>query len=244
MRIRLNVHLKNEKGSGTTVFMVGMVLAALFLAIIFFDFSTIFVNKRVTQTGADAAALAAAKSSTISMREELKEETQEELDELGERWEDFLEAANAPGEPPAEGEPPPPAPTTDELLKDFIEMVERQKGKNMPGSIKRWLLNHSVSVEAEEAMKFFFSDAEVSDMSCKAVRDNLAEAREEAEKFAERNDNDRVIDFQFIPGEFRMYVETDRKGKYTTVSDEGVPAISSESSARIGEPAGFDISCS
>lgn len=244
MKTRLKWYLKNEKGSGTTVMMVGMVLAALFLAIIFFDFSTVFVNKRVTQTGADAAALAAAKSSTVSVREELKEETQEELDDLGERWEDFLEAANEPGEPPAEGETPPPAPTIEELLRDFIEMIERQKGKTMPGSIKSWLKNHSVSVEAEEAMKFFFSDDEVSDMSCKAVRDQLDEARDEAEKFAERNDNDRVIDFQFIPDEFRIYVETDRKGKYTTVSDDSVPAISSESSARIGEPAGFDISCS
>lgn len=241
----LKNYINNEKGSGMLIIMVGMLIAAVFIAMMFFDFSNVFINKRVTQTGADSAALAAARSSKDKMKETLQEETQEELDALGEAWEQFLEDAAGEGDPPAEGEdPPPPPPSERELLAKFVEMMEEKyDGRRMPGDMVRWILDHSVEVKAKTAMKFFFDDDGVRDIACKAVRDNLTVAREEAEEFAKENQNDKIKKMTFIPEDFRIYIVTERKGQYTTVPDEGVPAITAESSARIGEPEGFDIFC-
>ncbi|MCM3576029.1 pilus assembly protein TadG-related protein [Mesobacillus subterraneus] len=239
----LKNYINNERGSGMLIIMVGMLIAAIFIALMFFDFSNVFINKRVTQTGADSAALAAAKSSKDTMKETLQDKTQEELDALGEAWEQFLEDS-ADSEPPAEGEDPPPPPSESELLAEFVEMMEDSyDGRNMPGDMVSWLLDHSVEVKARTAMKFFFDDDGVRDIACKAVRDNLTDARKEAEKFAKENQNDKIKQMTFIPEDFRIYVVTERKGQYTTVPDEGVPAITAESSARIGEPEGYDIFC-
>ncbi|WP_449621934.1 pilus assembly protein TadG-related protein [Robertmurraya sp. Marseille-Q9965] len=251
---KLKSYLKNERGSGTLLIMVGMVLAAIFFGLLFFDFSNVFINKRVTQTGADAAAIAAAKTANEYMKDELQTKTQDELDKLGKEWEKFLENAledlkeeeEESEEDGDEGEetPPPDPPSTEELLELFVDMKENVMGKSMPGDVRAWLLNHSVKVKAMTAMKFFFDDDEVNDMSCKVVRKHLEDAREEAEEYAEKNQNDHVAEFTFIPEDFRIYVETDRRGKYTTVPDGEVPAITSESSAKIGDPEGYTISCS
>ncbi|MBT2663080.1 pilus assembly protein TadG-related protein [Bacillus sp. ISL-45] len=210
----LKNYLNNERGSGMLIIMVGMLIAAIFIALMFFDFSNVFINKRVTQTGADSAALAAAKSSKDTMKETLQEKTQEELDALGEAWEQFLEDS-ADSEPPAEGEEPPPPPSESELLAEFVEMMEdNYDGRNMPGDMLSWILDHSVEVKAKTAMKFFFDDDGVRDIACKAVRDNLTDARKEAEKFAKENQNDKIKQMTFIPEDFRIYVVTERKGQY------------------------------
>ncbi|WP_102349126.1 pilus assembly protein TadG-related protein [Bacillus sp. Marseille-P3661] len=234
--------VNNERGSGTVIIMVCMVLAAIFLGLLFFDFSNVFINKRVTQTGADAAAMAAAKTANSYMRIDLQDKTQEALDDLGDRWDDFfqdaLDAFNA-------GTGPDPYPIED-LLDDFVTIVENELGKSMPGDVKAWILNHAESVTAETAMKFFFNDDEVNEMACNAVKLHLDEAEQEAEKYALKNQNDKLIEMTFIPEDFRIYVQTERKGKYTTVSDNMVPAVTSESSAKIGDPKGYKgkISCS
>ncbi|MDZ5474423.1 pilus assembly protein TadG-related protein [Bacillus sp. 31A1R] len=242
-------YIKNERGSGTVIIMIGLVLAAIFLALMFFDLSNVFINKRVTQTGADAAALAAAQTANKHMREDLKTETQKKLDELGERWEEFLEDAleaisEGSGEDGDEEDSEDP-PTTEEILEEFVEMVEAELGKPMPGDIKAWLLDHSVKVKAETAMKFFFEDNEVSDMACSSVINHWDKAKQKAESYAKKNQNDELTQIRFIPEDFRVFVETERKGKYTTVSDDDVPAVTSESSVKIGEPKGYEdkISC-
>ncbi len=171
------------------------------------------------------------------MRIELQGETQDALEDLGKRWEAFLEAATAA----------PHVPPIEELFQTFIAMIEAEKRKTMPNDVKSWIRgDQSVSVKAETAMKFFFEDEEVSDMSCEAVILHWNEVEDAAEEYAEKNQNDKLSDINFIGEDFRIYVETERKGKYTTVSDDRVPAIKSNSSVLIGEPKGYEgkISCS
>lgn len=230
--------IKNESGSGMLIVMVGMLIAAIFIALMFFDFSNVFINKRVTQTGADAAALAAAKSSKEYMEDRLQEETQSELEALGDRWESYLKSVL---DAVKEGEEPP---SEEEILADFISMEEASHGgRSMPGDVVSWLRNHSVEVEANPAMMFFFGEDGVNTLACEAVRDNFENATKEAKQFAKENQNDDVKIINFIGKDFRIYVVTERKGKYTTVSDESVPAVTSEASVKIGEPTGFTISC-
>ncbi|MBU8881368.1 hypothetical protein BGM26_20830 [Bacillus sp. FJAT-29790] len=226
--------INNERGSGMLIVMVGMLMAAIFIALMFFDFSNVFIHKRVTQTGADAAALAAAKSSNLYMSDRLKEETQSELDALGVRWENYLRSV-------LEGEDPPPIAV---ILANFVRMEEaRHAGRTMPGDVVSWLLNHSIEVKANSAMRFFFGDEGVNTLACKFVRENFDNASKEAERFAKANQNDDVKTIRFIEKDFRIYVVTELKAKFTTVSNESIPAITSEASVKIGEPKTFTISC-
>lgn len=254
---KLAGYLHNERGSGTLIIMVGMVIAAIFFGFLFFDFSNVFINKRVTQTGADAAAIAAAQTSNDYMKGYLREKTQEELDHLGEEWEKFLAETLAAYADDGDPETPAPEPPPIEVILGwFVNMKEAALGKSMPGDVRAWLLNRSITVKAATAMKFFFEDDDVSKMSCKAVNDNWTTVKyaaygnksvvKSAEEYAKKNQNDKLTDIKLIGDGFRIYVETERKGKYTTVPNSEVPAITSESSAKIGEPDGYrgKISCS
>ena len=58
-------YVQNERGDGLMLVIIGMLFTSIFLCFVFFDFSNVFINKRVTQTGADLAALAGASSSDI-----------------------------------------------------------------------------------------------------------------------------------------------------------------------------------
>lgn len=216
--------IQNEKGSGTIIIMVCMVLGAIFFSFLFFDFSNVFINKRVTQTGADAAAIAAAQEANQHMKEYLQEETQDKLDRLGDEWENAVDIS----------------------IDEFIPMIENRLHKPMPSDIKAWLTNHSIDVKAETAMKFFFKDNEVRDLACERIDKEWPNIKDAAEDYAQKNQNDKVTDITFIEDDFRIYVKTERKGKYTTVPDGSIPAITSDSSARIGEPKGYegDMYCS
>ena len=87
----------------------------------------------MTQTGADAAAIAAAQEANQHMKEYLQEETQDKLDRLGDEWENAVDIS----------------------IDEFILMIENRLNKPMPSDIKAWLTNHSIDVKAETAMKFF-----------------------------------------------------------------------------------------
>ena len=131
--MKIKQWIQNEKGSGTIIIMVCMVLGAIFFSFLFFDFSNVFINKCVTQTGADAAAIAAAQEANKHMKEYLQEETQDKLDSLGDEWENAVDIS----------------------FDEFIQMVEYRLNKPMPNDIKAWLTNYSIDVKAETAMKFF-----------------------------------------------------------------------------------------
>ena len=92
-----------------------------------------FINKRVTQTGADAAAIDAVQEANQHVEEYLQEETQDKLDRLGDEWENAVDIS----------------------IDEFILMIENRLNKPMPSDIKAWLTNHSIDVKAETTMKFF-----------------------------------------------------------------------------------------
>ena len=225
--------VQNERGDGMMLVMVGILVASVFICYVFFDFSTVFVNKRVTQTGADAAALAGAKSSSEYMSEVLKEKVEEELDDVTRSWEAYLAAAMD-----AEGV------SITDLFDEFIVSVENSRGASMPDDIRTYIWNGSGQVEGNPAMRFFFKDEQISTMACKAVRDNLSTSKIEASAFAEKNQNDQLVDYRFLEDEFKIYAKTERKGQFITVPDSSVGAISAQASIQIGSPKDVEITCS
>lgn len=225
--------IRNERGDGLMLVMVGILVASVFICYVFFDFSTVFVNKRVTQTGADSAALAGAKSSSEYMSEVLKEKVEEELEDVTRSWEAYLAAAMD-----EEGI------SITDLFNEFIENVENSRGKSMPGDVRNYIWNGSGQVEGNPAMRFFFKDDQISTIACKAVRDNLPTSQSEAMAFAEKNQNDGLVDYQFLEDEFKIYAKTERKGQFITVPDSSVGAISAQASIQIGSPKDVVIRCS
>ncbi len=109
----------------------------------------------MTQTGADSAALAGAKSSSEYMSEVLKEKVEEELDDVTQSWEAYLAAVMD-----EEGV------SIADLFDEFIESVENSRGKSMPGDVRNYIWNGGGQVEGNPAMLFFFKDNQISTMAC------------------------------------------------------------------------------
>jgi len=230
-------YVQNERGDGLMLVIIGMLFTSIFLCFVFFDFSNVFINKRVTQTGADSAALAGARSSSEYMSEVLKEKVEEELQSLLQSWEDFLTAALATAEDLEEKK------SVAEIFDEFIEGIETSLGKSMPGDVKSYVWSGGGEVEGNPALLFFFKDNQISTMACQAVLENLTESYNEAVTFAEANQNDRIVGYEFLKEEFKIYAKTDRKGQYITVPDKSVSAISAQASVQIGSPKGVTITC-
>ncbi|MFS0690194.1 pilus assembly protein TadG-related protein [Sporosarcina sp. 179-K 8C2 HS] len=232
-------YLNNERGDGLMLVIIGMLFVSIFICFLFFDFSNVFISKRVSQTGADAAALAGARSSSDHMSEVLKEKVEDELDSLAAAWEAIKEAfEHASGDDEGETR------SIGEIFDDFISAIESSKGKSMPGDIRSYIWNGSGEVEGTPALLFLFKDPQISEMACKAVRDHLHTSRQEAVSFAEKNQNDRLVDYQFLEDEFKIYAKTERDGKYITVPDSSLSGISASAAVQIGSPKGVKISCS
>lgn len=233
-------YLKNERGDGLMLVIIGMLFVSIFICYLFFDFSNVFISKRVSQTGADAAALAGARSSSDYMSEVLKEKVEDELESLADAWEAIREAFEAARGDDEEGE----TRTIEEVFDEFISSIESSKGKSMPGDIRSYIWNGSGEVEGTPALLFLFKEPQISDMACKAVRDHLFTSRQEAVSFTEKNQNDRLVDYQFLEDEFKIYAKTERDGKYITIPNSSVSGISASAAVQIGSPKGVKISCS
>jgi len=236
----MKLYLKNERGDGLMLVIIGMLFVSIFICYLFFDFSNVFISKRVSQTGADAAALAGARSSSEYMSEVLQEKVEDELQSLADTWEAIREAFEESSGDDEDVE----TRTIEEVFDEFISSIESSKGKSMPGDIRSYIWNGSGEVKGTPALLFLFSDSQISDMSCKAVRDHLFTSRQEAISFTEKNQNDRLVDYQFLEDEFKIYAKTERDGKYITIPDSSVSGISASAAVQIGSPKGVKISCS
>lgn len=233
-------YVKNERGDGLMIVMIGMLFVSIFICFMFFDFSTVFISKRVSQTGADAAALAGARSLSDHMSEVLKEKVEDELTGLAEAWEAIKEAFEQSSDDDDEEEE---TRTIEEVFDEFVSAVESSKGKPMPGDVRSYIWSGSGEVKGTPALIFFFKDTQISEMACNAVSDHLHTSRQEAEAFTEVNQNDRLVDYQFLEDEFKIYAKTERSGKYITVPDTSVSAVSAQAAVRIGSPKGVKIEC-
>lgn len=232
-------YLKNERGDGLMLVIIGMLFVSIFICFLFFDFSNVFISKRVSQTGADAAALAGARSSSDYMGDVLKEKVEDQLESLAQAWEALKEAA----ERDADDEDEEDSRSIEEIFDEFISSIERSLGKSMPGDIRSYIWNGSGEVEGTPALLFFFKDSQISDFACKAVRDHLHTSRQEAVIFTEKNQNDRLVDYEFLEDEFKIYAKTERNGQYITVPDSSVSAVSAQAAVQIGSPKGVKIKC-
>jgi hypothetical protein len=243
-------YLNNERGAGMLLIIVGMLIASIFISFMFFDFFNVFISKRISQTSADAAVLAAAKEAREVYDDRMLDELDEELEDLRELFEEELDDAQQEAEEAVEGdaddeeggetEPV----DEDSLLDDVLEELSRTyRELTMPADIRAWLEDPSTEIDANGALQYFFDDDELSVMACSAIEDDMDRIRDAADHYAEVNGADRNIEVSFNEEEFRIFVESERDGTYVTVDDSLFDGIDADASATIQRPRGIDISC-
>ncbi|HLU21210.1 MAG TPA: pilus assembly protein TadG-related protein [Bacillaceae bacterium] len=254
-------YLKNEKGN-TLLVILGVLVGAIFISFIFFDFFTTFANKRVSQTGADAAALAAANEikevydeklrSEIEirmghLRETANEFVDEILEEISEDYEDSLEDLD-------EDDPIPDPPDID-MDAIWNQVLNRM---DIPHELRDAVRYEWVEIDAMAALEYFFENVwyldwfsnqvkEINEVACEAIINAEDQWTDAAKHYATKNGSDEDVDVVFKGDEFKVMVRVKKPASFITVSDDafasGENDVYSEAEATVKTPRGIDISC-
>ncbi|WP_270182999.1 pilus assembly protein TadG-related protein [Alkalihalobacillus sp. CinArs1] len=220
----LRSYLKNEQGNSMLLIMVGLLVVSIFISFAFFDFFNVFISKRVSQTSADSAVLAAAKEAKNSYDKELREELEERLEELEERFSSEE--------------------LTDDEIGNWLEDEIEGSDDSYRSTVEKWLKEgDSVDLDANELLLFLYEEDEISEIACDAVRGNMSDIEDAANRYAKKNGADRNVRVEFDEETFSIFVESERKGSYVTVEDSQFDGIKADASAGIGTPVGIDITC-
>jgi hypothetical protein len=225
-------YVDNEKGS-TLLVVMGLLMASIFISFIFFDFFTTFATKRVSQTSADAAALAASNEAREVYNKELTKELKDRMDELKKDAEKEKEKEGEGEEPPAED---------DGLLNGIFDGV----GKEMPADLEAWLEDPAVDVGLNDALKYLFEEEEVNQIACGAINANRSRIEEAARHYATKNKSDDVEVEFFYNNAFQIYVEVKKGAEFVTVDEEALGEnnqVKANASAVIQSPKGLNIIC-
>ncbi|RNA66843.1 pilus assembly protein TadG-related protein [Alteribacter keqinensis] len=214
--------LKEERGS-TLLVIVGVLMIAIFLSFIFFDMFTTFANKRVSQTSADAGAIAAANQIRDAYEEELTDEILSRFDdladdigdELDDRLEELLDARDEDEEEDEEEI------DEDDLLDEIYDDWE------IPDSILERLKDPTAEIDVVDAILYFFEGdhGDVTAIMCRGVQQRWGSIEEAATYFAEKNGavnegpDDVIVRFPYN-NEMRVQVYAKRNPSYVTVSSE------------------------
>ncbi len=225
-------YVDNEKGS-TLLVVMGLLIASIFISFIFFDFFTTFATKRVSQTSADAAALAASNEAKKVYDKELTKELKDRMNKLKKDADKEKDKEGEGEEPPAED---------DGLLGGIFDGVE----KEIPADLEAWLEDPTVDVDLNDALHYLFEEDEVNQIACGAINQNRNRIEEAARHYATKNKSDDVEVEFFYNNAFQIYVEVKKGAEFVTV-DEGALGdnnqVKANASAVIQAPKGINIVC-
>ncbi|WP_408009133.1 hypothetical protein ACJROX_02095 [Pseudalkalibacillus sp. A8] len=236
-------YIKNERGNGMLLVIVGMLIASIFISFMFFDFFNVFISKRISQTSADAAVLAAAKEARLIYEERYTAAIESELEDLRELFDDEKEKAETEEEEGDEEEEEPP-PDEESLLDSIIKEIEiKYREVTMPPSLRDWLEDPDAEVDPVEALKYFYEEDELNEMACTAISSDLERIRKAADEYARKNGADRNVQVEFDQSKFSVFVESEKDGSYVTADDSLFDGIDADASATIKRPKGLDIGC-
>jgi hypothetical protein len=196
---------KSEQG-GSFIFVLAMVWAAFFLCFMFFDFYTVFAGKRIAQTGADAASIAAA--------QEMKRLYEAELDSvIREKSEDLSEDAHDAAWALVD---------EDTSFSEAWRIIMNRW--DVPADLEEKLKNLDYRVNAEIALHYFYNDRQITNIICDCIYDSKEQIYQVAREYADKNGagDDLVILFPYeeIP-EYEdqpvVYVKTEKNVSFVTV---------------------------
>ncbi|WP_277679688.1 pilus assembly protein TadG-related protein [Gracilibacillus dipsosauri] len=255
--------LNNERGAATFI-MFSLFAGMILMGFIFFDLTSVFMERRMSQTGSDAAAIAAAQKAEEIYQEKVKERSEEitgdlkdEIERLKqewrEEWERMVEEASEDEDEEDSGssvDVPSWSEFFEEKFTEWKEGVESTyDNRSMPGSMESYFRSSAIDYEIDinEAMRFFWSEEGLSDFICEKVLEEEGQMREAAQRFADLNgiENDISIVFPVEGDQFKVGIRTKSTINDTFVhtvntDDLDVPA---DAVANIQEPRGIKIIC-
>lgn len=229
--------LKNEEGN-TTIIVLIILMAAILMSFVFFDMFTTYVTKRVSQSAADAAAIAASQEMKKTYQNEMREHINNELEDLRSQLETEVEnIINEENERRAEEEE---EPLTDDEIDSIWEAVFDNFNIVNDPVMRDFLRDPSSEIEIEHLLWIIGNDRQVTRFICDKIYDNRDEIREAARRFAVKNGADEDIEIVF-PYNFQFEVQVGVKRQTTVVAlDDYVPEdnrdIYTSAAARIGLP--------
>ena len=253
-------YLNNERGN-TLMVVLGLLIAAIFISFIFFDFFTTFANKRVSQTGADAAALGAAQKIKEIYDAKLDDEIEERMDQLQEAnhlVDELLGRHRGRGRKYRRRRR---RGRVGRARSDRRRGLGRSSGQmDIPDELRDAIRYPWADFDANEALKYLFHNPwykdifsfdndieEINDVVCEEIVNTESEWREAARYYAVTNGAKEDVDIDFIGDEFRVYVRVKREPSFITVDEslfgEGERDIYAEAEASIKTPTGIDIIC-
>ncbi|WP_134687251.1 Tad domain-containing protein [Brevibacillus migulae] len=199
----------SKEDGNTHIIVLGLVWAALFISLIFFDFFTVFINKRVSQTSADAAALGASEEAMKVYQSRLRMDINTESAILSARV-----YAEASARAAAERIP--------------FEVAWRQiiNERHIPSGVEKKLKNLNYDVDATEALTYFYGPfykndmGRITEMMCSAIR-SAPSVKSEARYYAEKNGASPEVKLIFPYKErFEVFVSVKKTTSFQSVADD------------------------
>ncbi|MCR2823704.1 pilus assembly protein TadG-related protein [Lederbergia panacisoli] len=253
-------YVRNEKGN-TLLVIIGLLVGAIFISFIFFDFFTTYASKRVSQTSADAAVLAAANEIKDVYDEKLKSEIEIRMDRLREVANEFVqekidEIMDDNTEEDEDGNPiPPPSLTARELDTIWKWAMDKMQ---IPNELRKAVRYSYEEVNANLALRYFFKNVwykewfsrevkEINDVACEAIKKSEPRWTDAATYFAVKNGAEEDIDIIFKGKEFKVMARVKKSASFITVKDQsfgsGEQDVFAEAEASIKTPKEIDIKC-
>ncbi|WP_404453907.1 hypothetical protein LG329_04525 [Virgibacillus necropolis] len=241
-------YINNESGS-THLVMIVILLASVFLCFIFFDLFTGFMNKRVSQSSADASVLAASTEMKDAYEDELLEDIKEELDKLEEEVDKKLEEdLEEEGEDEGNGEEQENSePDEDELKDIYQKILEGIYDEDPPEGLVEWLIDNEYELNPNKILTYIFEEDEINSKICSAINNNRNEIKEAAQYYADKNGAEGEIELKFpYEDEFKVFVKVKTEASFSTVDASQMGEnndVYAEASAQVKSPVGVDIDC-
>ncbi|MCM3113224.1 pilus assembly protein TadG-related protein [Lederbergia lenta] len=241
-----NRYLNNEKGN-TLLVILGLLVGAIFISFVFFDFFTTYASKRISQTSADAAVLAAANEIQKVYDEELKSEIGSRMDRLREVAKELVEKEVGDIEEEEEKEKEKEKEKNKDKGKNKKEEVEEKREftdremdaiwkkvldkMEIPNELRKAVRYEYEEVNANIALKYFFKNVwykewfssevkEINDVACEAIRNAESEWTEAAKYFATKNGAEEDFELIFKGQEFKVKARVKKEASFITVDDE------------------------
>lgn len=224
--------LRNEQGS-TVILVIGLLVGSIFLSFVCFDLFTAYMSKRISQTSADAAVLAAAQAARKAYEDhvtgviqekfaQLQKDVDEKVAELVDEDTTYEEAWDMVME-------------LFEIRPKFPEIEEKLKN---PGDV----------IEAGRALKYFFrhDEKQIERTICFGIQKNMAEVEAAAQAYARKNGAAEQVNVVFpYDDQFEIYAKVKRPTSFVLVDDDkfapGARDVYTEAAASIQLPQEIEL---
>ena len=235
-------HAANERGNAMMISLI-VVFCFIFLAFVFFDVFSTYAYKNASQKATDAAAIAAALEAKDIYEEELAYRLEQAFAPFASGIRDALEEDEG-DEDEEEGEVSAQNVGNDDDISEE-DLEDNPDLTDAPQVVLDRIIDASTPL-TNEALLFFFSDAQITGFICDSMRRDWSRIEEKANYFAQKNGAEDITDLEFpYDGSFEIFASVKTETSFITVPDEafgqGQRDMHTDASASIPLPEGVSF---